>query len=124
MGQEVHGHIGDDLIGNGDVYEPVACTACGATHLVNPKTGRLLEEADRQITINIEWEPIATAPFDRDLELAVIGYDGAHALVFPCRRILGGWMNAKNKVLVRVYPTHWREWAVTQSRLSNAHAEA
>jgi hypothetical protein len=37
----------------------------------------------------VEWHTIATAPFDRDLELAVIGYDGTHALVFPCRRILG-----------------------------------
>ena len=37
----------------------------------------------------MEWQRIATAPFDRDLELAVIGYDGVHALAFPCRRILG-----------------------------------
>ena len=29
-----------------------------------------------------------------------------HALVFPCRRILGGWMHAETKERV----THWREW--------------
>jgi hypothetical protein len=28
-------------------------------------------------------------------ELAVIGANETHALVFPCRRVLGGWMNAK-----------------------------
>ena len=58
-----------------------------------------------------EWRPISTAPFDRDLTLAVIGYDGAHALVFPCRRILGGWIKAETKERVEVQPTHWREWA-------------
>jgi len=46
-GQNVHGHIADDLIGSSDAYEPVVCTACGATHLVNAKTGKLLEEAER-----------------------------------------------------------------------------
>ena len=39
--------------------------------------------------LNMEWQRITSAPFDRDLELAVIGYDGVHALAFPCRRILG-----------------------------------
>jgi hypothetical protein len=46
-GQQVHGHIADDLIG-GEEYEPVSCTACGGTHLVNPKTGKLLEEAKKR----------------------------------------------------------------------------
>ncbi len=58
----------------------------------------------------MEWHPIATAPFDRDLELAVIGYEGPHGLVFACRRVLGGWINAETKKLVDVGPTHWREW--------------
>jgi hypothetical protein len=57
------------------------------------------------------WQPIASAPFDHDIELAVIDYDGAHALVFPCRRILSGWMNAETKERVEVHPTHWRRWA-------------
>ena len=60
--------------------------------------------------IHTDWQPIITAPFDRDLELAVINYDGTHALIFPCRRILGGWLNATTKKLVIAYPTHWREW--------------
>ena len=58
----------------------------------------------------MEWQRIVTAPFDRDLELAVIDYDGVHALAFPCRRILGSWMNAETKKKIEVYPTHWREW--------------
>jgi len=56
------------------------------------------------------WWEIATAPFDSDLELAVIDTDGQHALVFPCRRILGGWMNAQTRERIDVHPTHWRQW--------------
>ncbi len=56
------------------------------------------------------WQPATTAPFDRDIELAVIGYDGPHALVFPCRRILCGWVKAEDGERVEVYPTHWRPW--------------
>ena len=38
----------------------------------------------------MDWQPISTAPFDRDLELAVFDTAGqVHALMFPCRRILG-----------------------------------
>jgi hypothetical protein len=59
----------------------------------------------------MEWQPIQKAPFDRDLELAVIGYHGPHALAFPCRRILGGWVNAETKKRIDVQPTHWRDWS-------------
>jgi hypothetical protein len=58
----------------------------------------------------MEWKSIPTAPFDRDLELAVIDRDGPHALVFPCRRTFGGWLHAENKKLIDVRPTHWRDW--------------
>jgi hypothetical protein len=56
------------------------------------------------------WQPISTAPFDRDLELAVLDEDGVHALVFPCRRILGGWMSSHTRTRIEVRPTHWRDW--------------
>jgi hypothetical protein len=57
-----------------------------------------------------EWQAVSCAPFDCDLELAVIDANGAHALVFPCRRILGGWIKAKVKQRIELYPTHWRKW--------------
>lgn len=57
-----------------------------------------------------EWQRAFCAPFDDDLELAVIDANGAHALVFPCRRILGGWIKAQTKQRIEVYPTHWRKW--------------
>jgi hypothetical protein len=56
------------------------------------------------------WNPISSAPFDRDLELAVIDQEGPHALVFPCRRIPSGWINPETKQRIDVRPTHWREW--------------
>jgi len=56
------------------------------------------------------WQPIASAPFDQDLELAVMDRDGVHALIFPCRRLLTGWVKANSWERVEVSPTHWREW--------------
>jgi hypothetical protein len=56
------------------------------------------------------WQLATTAPFDRNIELAVIDYDGPHALVFPCRRILCGWVKTENGKRVEVRPTHWRPW--------------
>src|SRR5579872_1134881 len=58
----------------------------------------------------MDWQPIATAPFDRDLELAVIETDCIYALVFPCRRAQHGWMKSKTGTSVDIHPTHWREW--------------
>ena len=56
------------------------------------------------------WRDISTAPFDRDIELAVLDREGPHALVFPCRRIIGGWMKAGTRERIDVHPTHWRDW--------------
>lgn len=58
----------------------------------------------------MEWQPVETAPYDRDLELAVIDRTGTHALVFPCRRIPAGWLKSGTNQWVDVRPTHWREW--------------
>ena len=63
----------------------------------------------------MKWELISTAPFDRDLELAVVDKSGSpHSLGFPCRRILGGWINMATKQRIEVHPTHWREWQRTK----------
>lgn len=73
---------------------------------------------------SMDWKPIETAPFDRDVELAVIDGSGVHALTFACRRLFGGWMNAESKK--RVYylsPTHWRDRSLELS-VSAARSEA
>ena len=56
------------------------------------------------------WQPVSTAPLDGDVELAVVDKDEPHALVFPCRQIPGGWLNAESKKWIDVQPTHWRQW--------------
>jgi hypothetical protein len=58
----------------------------------------------------MEWKPVSTAPFDRELELAVIDQEGPHALAFACRRGDGGWIDAKTRRIIEVDPTHWRYW--------------
>ena len=49
------------------------------------------------------WHPIATAPFGCDLEVAVFDYDGKHALVFSCRRVVGGWISSETKQRIDVF---------------------
>ncbi len=66
--------------------------------------------------ICVMWQTVANAPFGCDLELAVVDHDGPHALVFPCRRILGGWSNSATKERIAVRPTHWRLWVADSVR--------
>jgi hypothetical protein len=56
------------------------------------------------------WERIATAPYDRDLEVAVIDGDRVHPLVFACRRMPNGWVKVSTLERVVISPTHWRIW--------------
>jgi hypothetical protein len=64
----------------------------------------------------MEWNLIDTAPFDRDLELAVIDSEGAYALSFPCRRTEDGWIEVETERLLYIRPSHWRDWSPGKSR--------
>jgi hypothetical protein len=57
------------------------------------------------------WKGISTAPYDCDLELAVIDGNRVHPLIFACRRTASGWIKASNRERVLVSPTHWRLWS-------------
>ncbi|PAY04111.1 hypothetical protein CK489_33080 [Bradyrhizobium sp. UFLA03-84] len=61
----------------------------------------------------MHWHHIENAPFDRELELAVIDSDGVHSLIFPCRRVLGGWIISTSGAALKIRPTHWREWSTS-----------
>lgn len=94
--------------------------ALGSLGISHPPLAREIADLDQNAgmmpsnNVNMEWNPIASAPFDRDLELAVIDYEGIHALVFPCRRILRGWVDSgTKKQIANLRPTHWREWQVS-----------
>ena len=56
------------------------------------------------------WLRRDTAPFGRDLEVAVIANGEVHAVPLPCRRVLRGWISAETKQPIEIYPTHWRDW--------------
>jgi hypothetical protein len=58
-----------------------------------------------------DWHSIASAPFDRDLELSVIEKDAVHALMFACRRTARGWVDARTKSALSVRPTQWWPWS-------------
>jgi hypothetical protein len=61
---------------------------------------------------DVRWQSVSVpAPFNADLELAVLDSQGVHALVFPCRRVLGGWIKAETNKPIEIHPTHWRQWA-------------
>jgi hypothetical protein len=60
------------------------------------------------------WQPICTAPYGCNLELSVIERDIPYPLVFPCRRVLHGWVNAETMSPVDVHPTHWRPWPLPE----------
>lgn len=64
------------------------------------------------------WQPVTTAPFGSELELAVLDHEGPHALAFACQRILGGWMKSETRERIDVRPTHWRLWVEAQPRVS------
>jgi hypothetical protein len=57
-----------------------------------------------------EWQPIASAPFDRDIQVSVIEKGEVHALVIPCRWSQNGWFRASTREQLFIDPTHWREW--------------
>jgi hypothetical protein len=56
------------------------------------------------------WEPISVAPYNSDLELAVVERGHVHPLVFACRRTPDGWVKVSTHERLAVSPTHWRPW--------------
>jgi hypothetical protein len=65
------------------------------------------------------WRLPVEAPFELDIELAVIDDDGVHALVFPCQRLPGGWINAMTGEVIDIRPTHWRVWQIYRCDVSD-----
>ena len=59
------------------------------------------------LTSASEWREIATAPFDRELELAVID-GGVGVLDFSCIRHGEVWLDAQTLKPVDIAATHWR----------------
>jgi hypothetical protein len=45
---EVQGWSAADQLTDSEFYEPVTCIACGRVHLINTKSGEVLEAAERR----------------------------------------------------------------------------
>ena len=46
-GLQVRGRVAVNHATDYEVYEPVTCTACARVHLVNPKSGKVLESSQK-----------------------------------------------------------------------------
>ena len=58
-----------------------------------------------------EWQPILTAPINRDLEVRVADPVGHYALMCPCKLIPEqGWINSWLQTPLSHDPVEWREW--------------
>ncbi len=80
------------------------------SYMLSERLQQYLLEQDTKIARRGAWQPVATAPFDRHIELAVNQDATPHAVAFPCRRVLHGWMDTDTKEPIDVQPTHWRVW--------------
>lgn len=85
-------------------------TQLAQNYELSEQLGCVLLQHTRDVNDRMEWRRAAVAPFDRDLEIAVIGADGIQPVEFPCQRILHGWVAAESRKLLDVQPTHWRAW--------------
>src|SRR5262249_44054586 len=54
------------------------------------------------------WQPVSSAPLDRDLEVQVADGFGTYRLKFLCRLTGAGWVNAQTNTALAVQPVNWR----------------
>src|SRR5262249_48286614 len=60
----------------------------------------------------VDWQPIWTAPLNREIAVAVLDRDGYHAFVFPLYQTWTCWVSREVSGLIPITPTHWRELTV------------
>lgn len=85
-------------------------TRLAQSYELSEQLERALLTRSENMCSTMDWQRAAVAPFDRTLELAVIGAGGIDPIAFPCRRILRGWVAAASGEALDVQPTHWRQW--------------
>lgn len=77
--------------------------AAAAMRAAKPVSGPTVEARN-------DWQPIASAPLDRNVQVGVTSRKGILAIFFPCRRTEAGWINAVVKAPLLHEPACWREW--------------
>jgi hypothetical protein len=64
------------------------------------------------------WQPIATAPEQKDLEVRLEDALGRYELLFPCRLLPEGrWINSWLQTPLLATPVEWREWVAKGPRV-------
>jgi hypothetical protein len=77
-----------------------------APRLGQPCTMRwFITPLSRLVTAS-EWRDIASAPFDREIELAAM--DGNVGVLVRCVRHGDGWLDAETLRPIKITATHWR----------------
>ena len=68
-------------------------------------------EPTQAVQEHAEWQPISTAPTNKDLEVRLADSSGRYALLFPCRHLPdGAWLNSWLLTPLAATPVEWREW--------------
>jgi hypothetical protein len=76
-----------------------------APRLGQARTMRWLITLLSRLVTASEWQDIASAPFDREIELAVID---DNIDVLRCVRHGDGWLDAETLRPIKITATHWR----------------
>jgi hypothetical protein len=73
----------------------------------------------------MDWQPINTAPLNRNVEIAISDGTGVHAVACACRLTERGWIAAESKrAFYWVRPTHWRDWPATEKSIETEQRAA
>ena len=65
----------------------------------------------RLLENNYGWNPVQTAPFDKDVTLEVTDGRGApYRLPNPCRRTASGWVSSGKGTPLAVTPLQWKPY--------------
>jgi hypothetical protein len=65
----------------------------------------------RVLENNYGWNPIETAPLDKDVTLEVTDGRGApYRLPNPCRRTTSGWVSSSKGTSLAVTPVRWKPY--------------
>jgi hypothetical protein len=71
----------------------------------------------RVLENNYGWNPIESAPLDKDVTLEVTDGRGArYRLPNPCRRTASGWVSSSKGTPLAVTPVKWKPYLAGASK--------
>ena len=65
----------------------------------------------RALADKYDWLPIDTAPLEEEVTLLVTdGRGDPYRIPYPCKRTVGGWVNASKGTALAVRPIQWKPY--------------